>query len=98
MGKRQRTTFLDEQLDDVARQNEDEADQDDQVRRRQRVEDELGEKVWRQRRGAAGQGEQADECGNENRDTNQDQLRVVAERTARRRRSALRRAWGRCGM
>ena len=80
--ERQRAAPLDDQLDDVAREHEDERHQDREVGGRERVEHELGEEVGRERRRAVRQREQPGERADERGDAEQDQLGVVEERPA----------------
>jgi hypothetical protein len=80
--ERQRAPALHDELDDVARQDERQRHEDREVGRRQRVEDELGEKVGCQRRRPAGEREQRGQRADERRDAEQNELGVVEERAA----------------
>ena len=83
--KRQRFAALDDQLDDVARQDEREAEQNRDVRRPQGVQHELGEEIGGQARGAVRQGDDARQCGEQEQHAGKNEARIVAQRTTRRR-------------
>ncbi len=77
--ERQRLAPLDNQLDDVARQDEQERREHREVRGRQRVQDELAEEVGREARTARDDDERH-ERRDEHGDARENQPRVVAER------------------
>ena len=79
---------LDDQLDDVARQHEHERDEHREVGGRERVEDELGQEVRRERGERLATRQNRDEHADEHGDAGENQPRVVAERTAAARRRA----------
>src|SRR5262249_37560306 len=78
-GEREAVAPLDEQLDDVAGEDEDEGDENREIRRRQGVEDELGEEVGRQPCRARGEREQPREGREQHHDARQNQAGVVAK-------------------
>ncbi len=80
--ERQAAATLDHQLDDVARQDEHQRDEHRQVGRRERVEDDLGQEVGVELGRAVGEADHRDERGEEQQDAEEDQARIVAERTA----------------
>ena len=89
-GERQRAAPLHDQLDDVAREDEDQRRQHRQVGRRQRVEDDLTEEIGREPRRAVGDGRDGDEDRDERGDAGQNEPGVVAKRPPARRRTRRR--------
>ena len=81
--ERQRLPPLHDELDDVARQHEDQRDEHRQVGSGERVEHELAEKIRRETRRASGDHQQRDQHADEDADAGEDEARVVPERTAR---------------
>ncbi len=81
-GKRQAPPPLDDQLDDVAREDEHQRREHRQVGDRQRIEDDLAEEVGGRPRRPVRHGEDHEEHRHEGGDSGEDQPRIVAKRTA----------------
>jgi hypothetical protein len=81
--ERQRAPLLDDQLDDVARQNEHQRGQHRDIGRRQGVENEFAQEARREARRPARGGQQREQHAQQHHDAGEDQPRVVAERPPR---------------
>ena len=71
MRKRQRAALLYQQLDDVAREHEHERHENREVRGGERVQDDLGQEVGRERRRSAGERQQARQRDDQHADTDE---------------------------
>ena len=91
--ERQSLAALDDQLDDVARQNEREAEQHREVGCPQRVQHELGEKVRREAGRSVGQQHDADQGRHQQQHARENEPRIVAKRPPALRRLAARPRW-----
>ncbi len=82
--ERQRAAPLDDELDDVAREHEREAEEDREVGRPQPVKDEFGEKVGRESGRSIRQRNNPHQRGEQDDHACQNEPRIVAQRAARR--------------